>query len=433
VWDRARQLELPIVDDGAHAVLGVDGAFASPEVMRVETVADVLDRATEGRAIVASLSFKDRGAMFAGGRHPDLVLFYDRRRPGITTSTYYADALPAWLEDFERAHPIDSLLEPWEAGDPALLARVAGADDADGEGDWEEGFGTTFPHDPRASEAPYSVVRATPASAEYLLALADRAVHELGIGEDDVPDLLAISISSTDYVGHVFGPDSWEYLDNLIRVDRALGAFLDRLERERGPIAVLITSDHGGASLPERTGGDRILPPALASELDDALDEALGAGDHVAAFVQPFVYLRDATRESDHRDRAVAAAVEWLSARPEIALAVDTRTAPAGRTSDDDVRRAIGLSVPDDAEGDVFVVPAENVVIDEAMPVGSGTSHGTPWAYDRSVPAVFFGPRVAHLESDTALPQAHVASTIAALLGVEPPSSAPREPLPGVR
>ncbi len=411
-------------------MLGVEGAFASPEVMRVEAVADALRHATDGHGIVASLSFKDCGAIFAGGRRPDLALWYDKRRPGFTTSTYYAEEPPAWLADWERAHPVESLLARWDAADPELLARVLGPDEAEGEGDWE-GFGATFPHDPRASGSPYSVVRATPASSEYLLALAERAVGELGIGEDEVPDSLALSISSTDYIGHVFGPDSWEYLDNLIRTDRALGAFLRRLERDHGPIAVLVTSDHGGASLPERGDGGRILPTAVAGELESALDETLGDGDWVSAYVQPFVYLSEAARAPEVRDRAVEAVVARLGARPDVALAVDARVAPSWRASDDAVRRAVGLSVPDDASGDVFVVPAEGYVIDEEMPRGYGTSHGTPWAYDRTVPVVFFGPGVAHVETEDSLPQARVASTIAALLGVPPPAAAPREPLPG--
>ncbi len=433
VWDRARGREVPIADDATHLVLGVEGAFASPAALRVETVADVLERASEGRAVTLSLSVKDRGAVFAGGRRPDLVLFYDARLPGYTTSSYYARSTPAWLDEWQRAHPVDALLTPWEAEDPALLARVLGPDDAPGEGDWD-GLGVTFPHDPRASSRPYSVVRATPASSEHLIALAEEAALRLEVGADEVPDLLALSISSTDYVGHVFGPDSWEYLDNLVRVDRALGAFLERLARARGPIAVLLTSDHGGAPLPERAEGEsgRLVPSLVASELEEALDRALGEGAWVSAFVQPFVYLSEAARAPEVRERALAASVAHLSARREVGLAADAREAATWREDPDPVRRAVGLSVPDDAEGDVFVVPREGFVVDEGMPAGAGTSHGTPWAYDRTVPVIVWGPGVARVETREPLEQARVASTLAALLGVAPPARAPREPLPGV-
>jgi hypothetical protein len=427
VWDRERGREVPIVDDGAHAVHGVEGAFASARALRVETVAEALERATNGRAITASLSIKDRGAIFAAGREADVVLWYDKRLPGFTTSTFYGEP-PAWLATWSREHPIDELLVPWVAEDAERLAAIAGPDDGPGEGDWL-GFGVTFPHDPRRSSDPYGVIRATPRSTEYLLALAERTVEELGMGDDDVPDLLAISISSTDYVAHTFGPESWEYVDNLVRCDRALGALLARLEREHGPIAVLVTADHGGAPLPERGGRGRLMPRELARGLDEALDAELGEGEWVSAFVQPFVYLSEAGRE---REGAVELAVRWLEARPEVELAADVRDAIGWRTSRDPLRRAVGLSVPEGVQGDVFVVPAEGYVMDEDMPAGFGTSHGTPWAYDRLVPVLFAGPGIAPLRTRDPLPQDRVAATIAALLGIEPPAAAGRLPLPGL-
>ncbi len=429
VWDRAREREVPIADDGEHPVHGVEGAFASPHALRVETVAEALERATDGRAITASMSIKDRGAIFAAGRSADLALWYDKRLPGFTSSSFYGER-PAWLAEWTRRHPTEDLLAPWEPEDPALLARIAGRDDAAGEGDWH-GFGVTFPHDPRASTDPFGVARATPRSTEQLLALAEAAVEELGMGEDEVPDLLAISISSTDYVAHTFGPDSWEYVDNLIRCDRALGALLARLERERERIAVLVTADHGGAPLPERTGGGRLMPGELARGLDAALDAELGEGDWVRALVQPFVYLGEATRDDAVRARAAALAVRWLEARPEVALAADVRVALTWRTHEDPLRRAVWLSVPEGAAGDVFVVPAEGYVMDEDMPAGAGTSHGTPWEYDRTVPVLFAGPGVSSVQTTEPLAQDRVAATIAALLGIEPPEAGRRAPLPG--
>ncbi|MFW5920811.1 MAG: alkaline phosphatase family protein [Polyangiales bacterium] len=432
LWDAERGEERAIVDDGEHAVHGVDGAFGSPSVLRAETVADVLDRGSED-AVVASVSYKDRGAIFAGGRSPDAALWYDERLPGFTSSTYYADAPPEWLVAFRKDHPLDDLLEPWTLSVPEQeLEQWLGPDEAPGEGDWH-GFGTVFPHDPSKSDAPYSVLRTTPRSTEYLLELAGEMVAELGMGQDDVTDLLAISISSTDYNGHVFGPHSWEYADDLIRSDRALGAFLEALEREHGPIAVLITSDHGVAPLPEHDGGEsrRIYADDLAEQLDTALDEELGEGDWIAAYVQPFVYLTPDAREDGTRERVVAAATEFLERREGIERALDAADAAALRESDDPVRRLAGFSIPDDAPGDLFVVPARGWVVDEGMPRGYGTSHGTPWEYDREVPVLLWGPGVEPLETDEALEQSRVAATLSALLGIEPPEGAPDEALPG--
>ncbi|MBC7170829.1 MAG: alkaline phosphatase family protein, partial [Polyangiaceae bacterium] len=305
VYDRARG-SISVFDDGEHAVIGAPGTFASPEVIRVATVADALDRATNGAARIVSVSLKDRGAIPGGGRHADAVLWYDKESGRFTTSSAYAEALPAWLVEWATANPLEASLTTWVPSDPALLARVAGTDERPGEGDYL-GLGAAFPHELAASAAPRSAIRVAPQGTERLLSLAEAAVNAYQLGEDEVPDLLAISISGTDYAGHVYGPSSWEYVDHLIRADRALGALLARLEA-RTSIAVLITSDHGVAPLPEETRDSgrsgRIRDAEVIDVLEAAIDAALGPGDWVDAFVEPYVYLSSAAELAANRDRA---------------------------------------------------------------------------------------------------------------------------------
>ncbi|MCZ7678633.1 MAG: alkaline phosphatase family protein [Sandaracinaceae bacterium] len=433
VWDRARGREVPIADDATHAVLGVEGAFVSPAALRVETVADVLERASEG-ARRHALALGEGPRRRLRGRAPPRPRALLRRAP-------------ARVHDLELLRALDPRVArrvaaraPRRRAPHAVGARGPRAARARARPGRRAGggrLGRARRHVPARSSRELEALlrRARHARVQRaLIALAEEAALRLEVGADEVPDLLALSISSTDYVGHVFGPDSWEYLDNLVRVDRALGAFLERLARARGPIAVLLTSDHGGAPLPERAEGEsgRLVPALVASELEEALDRALGEGAWVSAFVQPFVDLSEAARAPEVRERAVAASVAHLSARREVGLAADAREAATWREDPDPVRRAVGLSVPDDAEGDVFVVPREGFVVDEGMPAGAGTSHGTPWAYDRTVPVIVWGPGVARVETREPLEQARVASTLAALLGVAPPAPAPREPLPGV-
>jgi predicted AlkP superfamily pyrophosphatase or phosphodiesterase len=229
-YDRSTRTLRPTVSDSRYPVLGNPKATASPIRLRVPTVGDALKRATNGAARVAALSLKDRAAVLPGGQRPDVALWYDAAIPGFTTSTYYSEGLPEWLVEWQRAHPTAGYLKPWSPLDPETAARFAGADDAPGEGGWA-GLGASFPHDPTRSASAASVLRATPAGTDYLLDLARAVIDQLELGEDDVPDLLTVSVSGTDYVGHVFGPDSWEYFDNLVRVDRALGAFTEDIAR----------------------------------------------------------------------------------------------------------------------------------------------------------------------------------------------------------
>jgi hypothetical protein len=338
-------------------------------------------------------------------------------------------------------------------------------------------LGRVFPHDLSRASDPYSAVLATPMSTEWLLELAARAANEHQLGRDEVPDLLAISISGTDYVGHVFGPESWEAEDNLVRTDLALAALLARLEREgRGPIALLVTADHGVAKLPESSRAEgreahRLDWDELPERVNAVLDQTVGraalqrsdagvtdagvtdagvtdagateGGDAgpaprvwAEAFVQPYLFLTPEARAPAVRERAVSAAIAALRTVPGVFAAYDVRDAERLRQSSDPVERAVGMSIPARSTyelGDVFVVPAERSLVDERMPRGHGTSHGSPWAYDTEVPVIVSGPGVRHLETREVLPQDRVAATIAALLRVSAPQGAPTETLPGTR
>ena len=421
LWDRARGKRVSSVDDATHPVFGREGAFAGPGSLRVSTVGDVLRDATSERAHVVALSLKDRSAVLPGGRRAELALWFDREARAFTTSTAYASAVPGWVTAFAAAHPLDPATLVWQPEDAALLARVLGPDDAAGEGDWE-GYGRVFPHRPAASTDPWEALLATPMAGEALLALAAESVRVLALGDDATPDLLAISLSNVDHVGHTFGPDSWEYLDNLVRTDRAAGALVRALRAQR-EVSVLLTADHGAAPLAERASGTaregaRLLPAVLAARAEAACDDALGPGAWVDAFVQPFVVLSESARDPARRDRAVAAVRTALAAMPGVHGAYDVRDAERLRASTAPIERAVGLSLPPEPPGEVFVVPAEGSVIDEEVPAGAGTSHGSPWDYDAHVPVAFAGPGIAHGETRDVVDQRRTAATIAGLLGI---------------
>ncbi|HMI90990.1 MAG TPA: alkaline phosphatase family protein [Polyangiales bacterium] len=434
VIDRATGLRRAVVDDGQHAILGVPPpAFASPSVLRAPTVADALKQATGGRAKVVSLSIKDRSAILPAGQHPDVVLWYDARA-GFTTSSYYASELPSWLTAFTRAYPVLPASVSWEVQDGARLGLLLGPDDATGEGDYK-GLGKTFPHRLRDNANAGDLWAHTPDSTEYLLELAHESAEELALGSDDIPDLLLISISGTDYSGHVFGPDSWEYADHLRRADRALLRLFERLG-ERSRIAVLITSDHGVAPLPERLGaaasGKRIDSVALEHTVESALDAAFGAGEWLGGYLEPYLFLTPAARAHPAHAAIRAAALQALRAQTGVAAAYDCEQLDALRAATGALEQAVLRSIDPNASGDFFVVVGENVVPDIGLVAGAGTTHGSPWAYDTHVPVLIWGDAVIPGKDSEPLEQARVAATLAALLGIPAPGSAPRTALPGV-
>lgn len=435
LYDRAMGKPMPCASDPSAPVLLDPEATASPAVLKAQTVGDALWEATRGKAHVVSISLKDRSAVLSGGKHAELALFYDPAIGAYTTSEYYAKALPDFLTAWSAAHPIGQWLAAWTPLDAGLLARVAGKDDAPGEGDWE-GLGTTFPHDPRTSAHPNSTFRATPQATEELFALASEVVDRTALGQDDVPDFLVVSVSGTDYIGHVFGPDSWEYLDNLRRVDRALASFVDRLSA-KGPTAFLITADHGVVPLPERTLAEghpagRLLESDMKHALADAAARELGHAEWVVAVKAPFVYLAPEATTPERRSASFAVIRRALESMPGIFATYDVKDLAAHRASDDPIYTAASLSVDASLDADLLFIPRQGYLVDSGIVPGKGTSHGTPWPYDREVPVIFWGAGVTpHAKSTETFDALRVAPTLAALLGSPRPSSAHGDPLPG--
>jgi hypothetical protein len=423
VWDLARHARVSSFDDAAHPILGREGGFAGLGTLRTAVVADRLFEASGGRARIVAVGMKDRSTLPPGGHHPTLSLWFDPLAGGFTTTSELLPVLPAWVDDFRARTPWRSTYRTWE---PLRAYDELGPDAQPGEGAY--GFDATFPHDAAALEDTDAYL-CLPSSTEYLLSLAERAVLEEALGADDVPDFLSISIAGTDYVGHGFGPESWEARDQLVRVDAMLGHFLRALAA-RTELAVVLTADHGVAPLPERAALHAL--PGTARRWSSAeelpvlrahLDEVLGPreGGWVDGWVVPWVSFTDAVRADPVlRARAVEASRTFLRTRPGIGFVFDRLEGPTLRASDDETSHAIGLSIDDEASGDLYVLPSEGSVVDDVAGA-TGTAHGSPYAYDRDVPVLVRGPGVSHGAISDVVPQARVAATLAHLLGVEAP------------
>ena len=416
------------VDDKKHAVLGNPERFVSPTQLRAQTVADVLSESTGGAARIVGISMKGRSAVLPVGQKPDIAVFYDAVARGMTTSTYYAPKgrLPEWLHDFNKANPVEPLLQTWEPEDPVRWEQHFGQDDRPGE------MYEAFPHDPREAADPWYAFSGTPESSEYLIAATYAVIKAERMGLDDVPDFLALSISGTDIVGHIWGARSWEYADNLARIDRALTRFV-RLLEARGPVAFVLTADHGVADLPERAeaegvSGGRLRAQTLLDGAERAADEALGEGDWIAGYVSPLLTYT-AAGKARHEDltRALEKAMPLLQG---VRAVYDAHEGAALRASNRRIERLVGANLPDDPPGDLYLVPKPGWF--DALSENGGTNHGTPWDYDRQVPVLMWGTAIERRTSSDVLNALRVATSLAALLDIPPPSDAPKSPLPGV-
>ena len=304
------------------------------------TLADALKKATGGAAHVVSLSLKDRAAVLPGGRRPDACYWFDASTGDFVTSSYYRDRPHAWVAEFNKGRQVDQWLgKDWTRLLPDLAyEKYSGPDDAPGEG---VGVyqGRTFPHPTGGGKdhkkpAYYNEVYDSPYGNELLLGLVERAIDAEGLGGHDAPDLLCVSFSSNDAVGHTWGPDSQEVLDVTLRSDRVVRELLDRLDQKvgKGKYVLALTADHGVCPLPEvarKQGKDagRVDPSVLQSKAEAFLDDRFGGGGAPGRWVEategPWVYLNNqAIQRRGLKEADVQAALAgWLARQDGIQTA----------------------------------------------------------------------------------------------------------------
>ncbi|HEY0997618.1 MAG TPA: alkaline phosphatase family protein, partial [Gemmatimonadaceae bacterium] len=407
-----------VEDDSAPLVGGVPGPGASPRRFQGTTLVDWM-RDADGGSRALSISGKDRGAILTIGRSRATV-FWVATDGELTTSSYYARELPAWVRRVNAREELRRL-----AGSAWTLLRPAS--------DYPEpdtvvfensGVDVTFPHAiPADSEHAAVYARATPALDRVVLGAALEGVHEMRLGAGRSTDLLSVSLSSTDLIGHRFGPDSREIHDQVLQLDRMLGSFLDSLFRLRDPreVVVVLTSDHGIGSMPELAPAS-VHPRPVRAETrravraaQDGLRQA-GVDPELIAIDGPFVLmahapLRRAGVKVDSLSRAIA---EALRATPGV-LRVDRLRDLARDSARDSVARRWVHQLPAGADVVELVVTLTPLTIEESR---LSATHGMPFDDDTRVPMIFWGAPFRAARHDAAVRTVDLAPTLARVLGV---------------
>jgi len=366
---------------GAETYCMADAAFGlGPEHLRGPTLADAL-KASEPGARVFAVSGKDRGAIILGGRKADLALWFDRFNGEFTTSSYYKR--PPWLAAFNAGLKKKGLL-------PVKGKRV-----------------------------PKELI-ASPAYDEALDLLVAELMARERVGRGAGTDLLLVSYSGTDLVGHTHGLEVPEMDAQLKTLDAITGRLLTRLEKASGgSIALAFSSDHGAIPSPEDASGKtlgvrRVDWVKFGAELEGAMQaEWPLAGERwILSNQTPHLYLnipaasRLGLEKRDFLKRA-AKRLSGVDGAGGVFIAGDE-----GSPFDEAFRR----SYDPGRSGDLYLIMAENVLLGDAPP---GTSHGTPWSYDARVPLVFWGRGVRAGAFDAAAATVDLAPTLGRLLGLE--------------
>ncbi|MFL5432513.1 MAG: alkaline phosphatase family protein [Myxococcales bacterium] len=397
-----------------------------PGKLLVPTVADALKLATLGRARALALSFKDRGALFLAGRAADLALFWDYDNGELTSSRCYAEEPPAWLADLARKHPVSEWKDyVWTLSRPEkVYARLAETESAFSE---PYGMGGRFPHRVGRGELAkpfYTRLRAAPPSTTIVLRAAEAGVAGMRLGDRGESDLLLVSLSGLDYVGHAYGTASRERLDMLLRMHDGLSELVSRLRTKLGNrVAFVLSADHGATpsaktAAAARLSGVRVDLEKMQSAVSAALDKQFGHQDKWVDLAEDGVIALHRVAGIDP-DRAARVATEAVARMPGIWRAV----AASDMAGQDLVVRH---SFHPQRSGDAMFLQGPLVTVaDQEI-----ANHGSMWNEDALVPVLYSTPgfRLRPVLAGGILDPIQIAPTLAMLLGIAPPSAAFAEP-----
>lgn len=410
-YERSLGKSVTSVDDPDTQLVGGTGVGSSPHRLLVDTVGDELKSASRAPAgsdqapKVFGLSLKDRAAVLPAGHMANAAFWLDTTAGNFVTSTYYRKDLPAWVTEFNARKMPDSYAgKPWTYLDPS------------------SGAGHQLPP---LGQALYGAVYGSPFGNELLEAFAEAALQGEKLGQRGVTDILTVSFSSNDAVGHSYGPDSPEVRDIAVRTDRVIGQLLAKVDALVGldHAIVVLTADHGVAPLPElqqarHLPGGRYNGEDLFTPIEAALTAKYGAGKWIVATAGTSPYLNDTLIAEKKLDpievRKVAAAA--AATAPRVARVYTRDQILAGQIPNDRIGQRIIRGEHLTRSGDI------EVILDPYwMRAGRGTTHGTPYSYDAHIPLVFMGPgiRAGHYDGNVALND--LAPTLATLLAVETP------------
>lgn len=429
-WENGRRMYC--VEDRGHSLLGADGKGFSPVNLKSTTFGDELVRATAGKSRVFSVSIKNRGAILPGG-HLGKAFWFDKASGRFVSSSYYYEALPAWATKWNQAAPADRYADwRWELlRDPADY-ETRDADDREYEKGYES-LGRTFPHsiegEPRKR---YHTLRYSPAGDVMTLDFVKTLVENEGVGTGDETDVLAVSFSVTDYVGHAFGPDSLEAEDNLFRLDRTIAdllAFIDERVSLDDTLVVL-SSDHGVDAIPEARASrgmvaGRHRPKTFIPRASLYLKEVFGTDENlIESFYPPGLYLNRPLIDELELDLVAVqrALADYMSTLPGFDHAFAAADVVAGKLPQTDVGKRVAAAFHPQRSGDVILVQSPFWLL-ARNPHSNAASHGSPYSYDTHVPLFIAGPGIKAGTVTRPVAPRDIAPTISTYLDVALPSA----------
>lgn len=409
------------------------------------TLGDQLLLSNNFQSKVVTIAIKERAAINLGGKLGK-AYWFNETKGGFLTSTYYMKSLPSWVEQFNSKQIADSYFgKSWEKLPDEKLFQLCRVDDYKFETD-VKGSGKVFPHKITGKlDKPgpdfYEAFEHTPWANDLTFEFARAAIEAEQLGSDSSPDLLAISLTANDYVGHAYGPYSQEVADITVRTDKQIGDFLAYLDKKFGAdnILVVLTADHGAGAIPEYMkeigiDGLRIKKKTIKETIENVLNAKYGKASWVAALEDPNVYLNYKVMDEKKLSHTEVENVvgEALLNIAGVASYLTRSQFLNGTLPKTSIAEAYQLSFHPERSGDVVLVLEPFYIWGKYAEKDEGATHGSPYWYDRHVPLIIRGSAInpGVYQADTEI--ICIAPTVATILKINPPANCQGQPLTDV-
>jgi len=425
-------------DDRYNSIgTAMDSGKMSPHWMTVTTISDELRLFTQKRSKVIALALKDRGAVLPGGHMANAAYWFNGGLEGNwISSSYYMEELPKWVRDFNKSNAGEKYKRRWDTLKDIKTYVESGTDDNFYEGLFGGEAAPVFPHDLPAiwdNNSQFDILKGTPFGNSLTADFALAALDGEKLGEDDITDFLAVSFSSTDYVGHQFGVNSKEIQDTYIRLDQDLERLLKALDKKvgAGEYLVFLTSDHGAVDVPGYLKDQKI--PAgymdsqgMSSKFKEFMSFTYGDANLIRNFSNASFFLdHDVIRNLDLKVEEVQHAIGQELLRYDGISRVFTGHQMVHNEYTKGIPYIIQNGYNQKRSGDVLLVLDPSVVYYPE----TGSTHGSPYIYDTHVPLLFYGKGISKGSTVERTEIIDIAPTIATLLGISFPNGTTGNPI----
>ena len=438
-YDKEADKVVYCAGDESYKSVGTDSNAGkmSPHRMQTTTITDELRLHTQMRGKTIAIALKDRGAVLPGGHTANAAYWFEGGSNGYwITSSFYMDKLPKWAADFNNGNSVAKYKKPWNTLKPLNQYVESLMDNNAFEGLFVGEKIPTFPHDIPAlwdENGQYDILRVTPYGNNITTDFALAALEGESLGKDLITDFLAISYSSTDHVGHMFGVDSKEVQDTYLQLDKDLERLFTTLDKQvgRGQYTVFLAADHGAVAVPSYLKSKKIPAgyfdgEAMWAKLEEFIKFTYGTTDLVKNISNYQIFLdHDIIRNLDLSVRDVQAGIaEELLSYTNIDR-VYTGYQMRQNNYTQGIPYILQNGYNQKRSGDVLYVLPPDVISYS----NTGSSHGSPQIYDTHTPLLFFGKGIKRGSTVQRTEIPDIAPTISALLGIAFPSGTTGRPI----